>query len=247
MRWLVLLLVLVVWGCSSDSHEDQAKHWSYEGDTGPEHWAELDPAWEIAAKGQSQSPIDLGEARQGDAGTLEFHYLESGLRVTNTGHSVQITVEAGSWVEIDGQRFELKQFHLHSPSEHTINGEYSAMEVHFVHESDDRRLAVVGFLMDEGPGAPNFDLFLANIPPVGDTRVIPDFRINLAKILPEDKLHKFHYSGSLTTPPCTENVEWVVLRTHASISAEQIGIFRKYYQGNNRPIQPLNGRELVVD
>ena len=79
MRWLVLLLVLVVWGCSSDSHEDQAKHWSYEGDTGPEHWAELDPAWEIAAKGQSQSPIDLGEARQGDAGTLEFHYLESGL------------------------------------------------------------------------------------------------------------------------------------------------------------------------
>jgi len=245
MRWLALLLVLG--GCSNGTQEDTHKHWSYDGDTGPEHWAELDPAWEIAARGQSQSPIDLGEARQGDAGTLEFHYLESAIRITNTGHSIQLNVEPGSWVEIDGKRFHLKQFHLHSPSEHAENGVHSALEVHFVHESDDLNLAVVGFLMDAGPGSANFDIFLASIPAVGETRAIPDFQTDLAKILPEDLEHKYHYTGSLTTPPCTENVEWIVLKTHTSISAEQLATFRKYYQGNNRPLQPLNGRKLMVD
>ncbi len=247
MRWFALLLILVLGACSNDSHKETDKHWSYEGDTGPDHWAELDPAWEIAAKGHSQSPIDLGEATQGDAGNLEFHYLESAIRVTNTGHSVQMTVEPGSWVEIDGKRFHLKQFHLHSPSEHAVNGEYSDIEVHLVHESDDRKLAVVGFLTDAGPSSANFEIFLNNIPAVGETSVIPDFRINIGNILPDDLGHKYHYQGSLTTPPCTENVEWIVLKTHKTISAEQIATFRKYYQGNNRPLQPLHDREVVVD
>jgi len=251
MRWLALLLILALGACSNDSHKDKDKetdkHWSYEGDTGPEHWAELDPDWEIAARGQSQSPIDLGEATLGDAGTLEFNYLESAIRVTNTGHSIQMSVEPGSWVEIDGKRFHLKQFHLHSPSEHTVNGEFSDLEVHCVHESDDLQLAVVGFLMDPGQGSANFDIFLDNIPEVGETRVIPNFRTDIAKILPDDLDHKYHYQGSLTTPPCTENVEWIVLKTHTTISAEQIATFRKYYQGNNRPIQPLNDRKLMVD
>ena len=247
MRWLALLLILVLGACSSDSHKDTEKHWSYSGDTGPEHWAELDPAWEIAAKGQSQSPIDLGEAKQGDAGTLEFHYLESAIRVTNTGHSVQMTVESGSWVEIDGKRFHLKQLHLHSPSEHAVNGVYSDLEFHCVHESDDLKLAVVGFLADAGAASENFGLFLDNVPEVGETHVIPNFRVDLANILPDNLEHNYHYSGSLTTPPCTENVEWIVLKTHKTVSAEQIATFRKYYQGNNRPLQPLNGRELMVD
>jgi carbonic anhydrase len=247
MKWLAPLLLLVLCACSDGKMEESHGDWSYEGDTGPEHWAELDPAWEIAAKGQSQSPIDLGEAKQGNAGTLDFHYLESAIRVTNTGHSVQLTVEQGSWVEIDGKRFHLKQFHLHSPSEHAVNGVYSDIEVHCVHESDDAKLAVVGFLMDAGPGSKNFDIFLANIPAVGETQVIPNFRTDIAKILPEDLNHKYHYQGSLTTPPCTENVEWIVLKSHSTISPEQIAVFRKYYQGNNRPLQPLNDRDLMVD
>lgn len=251
MKWTSLLLVLVLCACSGgtseESHDDAAPHWSYEGDTGPEHWAELDHSWEIAAKGKSQSPIDLGQAVRGDAGNLDFHYGESGIRITNNGHTVVLTVEEGSWMEFDGTRYHLKQFHLHSPSEHAIDGEYSALEVHFVHESDAKELAVVGFLMDEGKPAPKFDIFMDNIPEEGKTVVIPDFSVDLARILPEDPEHKYHYSGSLTTPPCTENVEWFVLKTHVPASAQQIAKFRKYYQGNNRPLQPLNDRELVVD
>ena len=251
MKWTSLLLVLILCACSGgtseESHDDAAPHWSYEGDTGPDHWAELDPSWEIAAAGKSQSPIDLGQAAKGDAGNLGFHYGESSIRITNNGHTVQLTVEEGSWLEYDGTRYHLKQFHLHSPSEHAIDGEYSALEVHFVHESDAKELAVVGFLMDEGDPALSFDLFMDNIPEVGKTIVIPDFRVDLAKILPKDLEHKYHYSGSLTTPPCTENVEWFILKTHVSTSAEQIAKFRKYYQGNNRPLQPLNDRELVED
>lgn len=251
MKWTVLILVLALCACSGDTkqetHSEEAPHWSYEGDTGPEHWAELDHNWEVAAKGKSQSPIDLGGAVQGDAGNLDFHYGESSIRITNNGHTVQLTVEEGSWVEYGGTRFHLKQFHLHSPSEHALNGEHSELEVHFVHESDTGNLAVVGFLMDAGEPAPFFDLFMDNIPGVGETRVLPDHISDLARILPEDPEHKYHYSGSLTTPPCTENVEWFILKTHVQASEKQIAKFRKYYQGNNRPLQPLNDRELVVD
>jgi carbonic anhydrase len=245
MRWLAVLVVLC--GCSNGSQEDTEKHWSYEGDTGPEHWAELDPAWALAAQGQSQSPIDLGEAKQGYAGTLKFHYLTSGIRLFNTGHSIQMNVEPGSWVEIDGNRFHLKQFHLHSPSEHALNGVHSEMEAHCVHKSDDGKLAVVGFLMDAGASSARFDVYLNNIPAVGETRVLPNYQADLAAILPDDLEHNYHYQGSLTTPPCTESVEWIVLKSHKTLSPEQIATFRKYYAGNNRPIQPLNGREVMVD
>jgi carbonic anhydrase len=102
MKWTALILVLALCACSGDTkeetHSEEAPHWSYEGDTGPEHWAELDHNWEVAAKGKSQSPIDLGEAVQGDVGNLDFHYGESSIRITNNGHTVQMTVEEGSWM-----------------------------------------------------------------------------------------------------------------------------------------------------
>ena len=251
MKWTALLLLITLCACSGGTqeaeHAEAHPQWSYEGDTGPEHWAELDHSWEIAAKGKSQSPIDLGEAEPGDAGTLTFNYLESGFRITNNAHTVQVPVESGSWVEIDGKRYHHKQFHLHSPSEHAIDGEHSELEIHCVHEGENKELAVVGFLMDAGPASPNFDIFMDNIPTEGETRVIPDFRMNLSRMLPEDTDHKYHYSGSLTTPPCTENVEWIILKSHATASEAQIAKVRKYYQGNNRPIQPLNGRQVMVD
>lgn len=244
------LLVLVLGACvapDGEHGEHGEQHWSYEGETGPEHWAELDPRWELASRGRQQSPVDLGVAHRGAPESVEFHYLVSGIRIENTGHSVQMNVEPGSWVELHGERYHLKQIHIHSPSERTVDGEHFAMEAHFVHESDDGQLAVVGFLMDAGPASPNFDIFLDNIPGVGEKRVLEGFRTDLARILPDDLQHKYLYTGSLTTPPCTENVEWIVLKSHSTISAEQLAAYREHYFGNNRPIQPLNEREITVD
>jgi carbonic anhydrase len=243
MRWIALLVLACACGCGK--HEEP--HWSYDGETGPDNWAKLNPEWEIASKGKRQSPIDLGGAKLGKAINLEFHYGKSRLRLVNNGHTIRVNVEKGHWFAVGGKRYNLVQFHFHSPSEHTIKGEYFAMEVHLVHRSADDRLAVIGFLVDEGPASASFHRFFEDVPPVGETREIPDFVADLTRILPKDVEHKFHYSGSLTTPPCTEDVEWYILKTHLTLSASQIAKYRKFYSGNNRPLQPLHGRTVEVD
>jgi len=247
MRWITLL-VLVLWGaCGKDAHEAEEPHWGYEGESGPEHWAELDPRWAIASKGKRQSPIELGVAKPGNAGKLEFHYGKSRLRLVNNGHTIRVNVEKGSWFSAGGKRYDLVQFHFHSPSEHTVRNEYFAMEVHCVHRNAEGELAVVGFLADAGAKSPNFDKFFEDVPPAGETRTIPDFVADLSRILPEDLEHNYHYSGSLTTPPCTEGVEWYILKTHKTLSPQQLALYRKHYSGNNRPLQPLYGRTVEVD
>ncbi len=241
----IALIVLLAGACGKQEHGKP--HWSYEGDTGPEHWAELNPEWAIAAKGRRQSPIELGVAKPGKAGDLQFHYGKSRLRIVNDGHTIRVNVEKGHWFSVGGKRYDLVQFHFHSPSEHTVNGKYFAMEAHCVHRSADGEFAVVGFLIEEGGESPNFNLFFENVPPAGETREIPDFVADLSRVLPEDLEHNYHYSGSLTTPPCTEGVEWYILKTHKTLSKEQVAKYRKYYAGNNRPLQPLHGRVVEVD
>jgi len=121
------------------------------------------------------------------------------------------------------------------------------MEVHCVHQDGEGRLAVVGFLVDAGKAAPNFGKVFEYAPEVGRKAIVPGLRVDLSRILPDDLTHFYHYSGSLTTPPCTEGVEWIVMRTHRTASAEQIETFRRHYLGNNRPVQPLNGRVITVE
>ena len=192
-----------------------------------------------------QSPVDLGSAKRGQGWNLIFHYKLSSVEIFNTGHSFQVNVDPGSWISYHGKRYDLVQFHFHSPSEHTFDGMHGELEVHCVHRGKDGQYAVVGFVMDAGEPAPNFDLMFDYMPEVGKKRKVPDTKLKLDWILPEDREHFWHYSGSLTTPPYTENVEWVILKTHLTASAEQIAHYREFYSGTNRPVQPLNDR--VID
>jgi carbonic anhydrase len=227
---------------------EQAPHWSYEGEEGPEHWGEIADLYRMCSEGMNQSPIDLTVDVHAGLPELVFDYHSSNLREINTGHSIQQNVQPGSFLTITGRdaRYQLKQFHFHSPSEHKINGRSYAMELHFVHVSDDGALAVVGVVIDEGEEHPVLNQLWSWMPEnAGDTSE-QAIGIEETNLLPPTREY-FAYSGSLTTPPCSEGVVWVVLKTPIEASAEQIARFKERVgPATNRPVQPHNAR-LILD
>lgn len=228
--------------------EKDAPHWTYEGEEGPEHWGELANEFNACAEGMSQSPVNLVANVHADLPLLEFDYYSSPLREVNNGHTIQQNVQPGSYLKLAdrGISAELKQFHFHSPSEHQVNGKSYAMELHFVHVTDDGSLVVVGVLMDEGEEHPVLKKLWSFIPKnAGDTSE-EAIGIEETNLLPATQDY-FSYGGSLTTPPCSEGVKWFVLKTPIEASAEQIAIFKENVgEANNRPIQPHNAR-IIVD
>jgi len=220
-------------------------HWDYEGEMGPEYWGELVAEFDMCAKGRNQSPIDLMADIHADLEELVFQYANPGhLEEVNTGHAIQENVKPGNFLVFYGDRYELKQFHFHSPSEHTVAGESFPMEVHLVHQNAAGDHAVVGLLFQVG----EFNKYLDQLPsfrvargedPHGDPVDYNEFIGN--------RTDYFVYNGSLTTPPCSEGVQWIVLKEPIIASPEQI---QHYYKllgfDNNRPIQPHNSR-LVLD
>jgi len=227
--------------------EKSSPHWSYEGDTGPEHWGELSPDFLMCSEGWNQSPIDLVNDVDADTPELQFEYYSSKLNETNNGHSIQQNMEPGSFLRIPERNLvtELKQFHFHSPSEHTIEGKSFAMEIHFVHADKDGKLTVVGILVDEGEEHPVLNQLWAFMPEnPGETSQEP-IGIEETDLLPPTREY-YAYSGSLTTPPCTEGVKWLVLKTTVQASAEQIATFKsKVGPATNRPVQPINARVIL--
>jgi carbonic anhydrase len=223
-------------------------HWSYEGDSGPEHWGELSPDYLMCSEGWNQSPINLVDDVRANLPELEFEYYSADINEINNGHSIQQNIKPGSFMRIPerGVEFELKQFHFHSPSEHTIDGKSFAMEVHFVHSDKEGRLAVVSVLIEEGEEHPVLKQLWAFMPEnPGETRQEP-IGIEETELLPPTRKY-YAYSGSLTTPPCTEGVKWIVLKTPTHASAEQIETFKKRVgPATNRPVQPLNAR-IILD
>ncbi len=232
-------------GCSAAALAETADNgqdpWSYAGETGPERWSEIDHAYAACRAGRAQSPIDL-EGPAAPAHAPEFHWNHVALeRERDNGHTVQVTTEHAGWIDLDGARYDLAQFHFHHPSEHAIEGERHPLEVHFVHVSATGRLAVIGVMLDEGPEnaalAPLWRAFTA----AHDHDVAGV--VTLDALLPEDH-SAWRYDGSLTTPPCSEGVSWVVMRTPLQASAEQIEAFAALYRDNARPLQERNGRAL---
>jgi carbonic anhydrase len=221
-------------------------HWSYEGPTGPEHWGSLSPAFALCATGKSQSPIDIRDATSVDLPNLVFHYAPTPVEIVNNGHTVQVNYAAGSYVEVDGVRYDLVQFHFHAPSEHTIAGRFAAAEMHLVHKSATGALAVVGVLLEEGEHNARFDPVWNNLPgkPGAAQRFAAE--IDADDLLPADP-RTYRYMGSLTTPPGTEDVHWNLMVEPVRLSKAQIAAFTKVYRGNNRPIQALNGRKVLQD
>lgn len=225
-----------------------APHWSYEGKDGPEHWGELADEYIMCSRGRNQSPIDLSQSVAADLPELEFeYYSQSMVNEVNNGHTIQQTIKPGSFLKIPSRNLsvELKQFHFHSPSEHTINGESFAMEMHFVHADETGSLAVVGVMIKEGEEHPVLSKLWSFMPVnPGETRVEP-IGIEETNLLPPTRDY-FSYGGSLTTPPCSEGVKWLVLKTPIEASAEQIAVFKvRVGEFTNRPVQPHNARVII--
>ena len=233
-------------GCGTDSSAHDAVHWSYTGDGEPAHWGDLSPEYAVAKEGKRQSPIDLTGAQAAtEPGELEFVYVPGSLNLVNNGHTIQQNCDAGSVLKVGEASYDLLQFHFHSASEHTVDGHRFALEMHLVHANEAGELAVVGVLFDEGDSNEFLAGFFGELPAKeGATTVNPATSLNPIDVLPEDRSH-FVYDGSLTTPPCSEGVHWFVMSNAVSISSGQLAQFHELYEGNFRPVQPLNGRDLL--
>lgn len=223
-------------------------HWGYSGDAGPEYWGALSPDYALCAAGSAQSPIDIRAASALDLVDIEFQYSESANKIFNNGHTIQVNVDPGSAIVYNGIRYDLLQFHFHAPSEHTIDGMPAPLEIHFVHQDlNSGNLAVVGILLTEGESdnaayAGVFD----HLPAQAGEPEARGERLSLAALLPEARSY-YTYQGSLTTPPCSEIVRWLLLDKPVELSARQIAAFTAIYDGNARPTQPLGARDLLQD
>lgn len=228
---------------AKQQHEPAVK-WGYQGQDGPKYWGRLDESYRVADTGRRQSPINIDSANAvvEDLPRLIFDYQREQIRSHNNGHTIQHDGEPGSFVYVADQRFALEQFHVHVPSEHTIDGKQFDMELHFVHKSDAGQVAVVAVLVHAAPGG-ELQVPLYTLPNREGETVAYSGRRNPADFLPKRRDY-FFYEGSFTTPPCTEGVKWVVMKQPLVASPERIARFREILQRNNRPIQPLNDRLL---
>lgn len=226
-------------------------HWSYEGETSPEHWAELDELFAPCEVGKTQSPVNIEHTKVQENAKLkpiEVHYKPSKVSLVNNGHTIQADLQnADNHIVVEGKTYTLKQFHFHLPSEHEVDGQHTDMELHFVNKSDDGKTAVLGILIKQGTENAELNKLWSHIPTEASEEAVEiseDFDMN--KLLPQD-LHSFRYQGSLTTPPCTEGVQWIVLEQTVPWSKKQIDTFKAIFAHDNRPVQPLGDRKVEVD
>lgn len=242
MKTTIALTSAITLACSLASVPSFAAkdaHWGYEGNTGPSHWAELSDANFACAKGKNQSPINIERAISAKINDLKTHYKSGVEQVINNGHTIQANYRAGSSIEVDGHSYALKQFHFHTPSENMVDGKQYPLEMHAVHLDNDGNIAVVGVLFEEGSTNPQLAEVLAN---VDKGQALND--LDVRSLLPKKADH-YRFNGSLTTPPCTEGVKWLVMKQHATLDKQQIAAFNSAMQHNNRPIQQLNARVVV--
>jgi len=218
-------------------------HWGYQGAGAPYYWGDLKEEFATCKSGRHQSPIDISAAVITSLPDIQIHYNDTAFNVVNNGHAIQVNYQKGSYILVAGKRYNLLQFHFHSPSEHTIGGKRYDMVAHLVHQAGDGQLAVIALMMKQGRANPLIEALWAQLPKTGDTNTIADKAVNVRALLPHDKSY-FNYSGSLTTPPCSEDVNWMVLTAPVEVSADQIARFRQVVPYDARPVQAINGRTL---
>ena len=245
-----VLAAVVFAGCGGDNGQETEKPapFGYSGKDGPSHWGSLDPSYGLCSEGRKQSPIDLTHAQPSALPRIHFAYEPAEVEVENNGHSLEVVYPPGSSIQLDGTEYELKQFHYHAPSEHEVNGHSLPMEFHFVNESDDGAVAVIGVLVEKGQPNPAVSKLVRALPKEEGETLPVSGELNPLDLLPPDPVSaaRWSYEGSFTTPPCTEGVRWSVFKRPIELSAPQIAAFIGVYDHNNRPVQPLNGRELLV-
>ena len=220
--------------------------WTYDGATGPENWGTLDPAYEKCATGMMQSPIDLADSNSRGDVSVFTSYKPGALTLLNNGHTVQANFDAGSMMTSGTKQFNLIQVHFHTPSEEVMHGRQYPMVAHFVHASDEGELAVLGVMFHVGDANPELDKIIAAAPAQKrDARTTQNMMLDPNGMLPDD-LDVYRFQGSLTTPPCSEGVNWHVAKDTVSMSAQQLSALNGIMGDNARPVQPLNGRLLVA-
>lgn len=246
MRTILFSSLLIVLSSSGFVQADSGKpHWAYTGQEGPEHWGELDASYAACATGKNQSPINLTNFVEAELPSLGFNYASKSTEILNNGHTVQVKFASSSTLMVDGRPFELKQVHFHSPSENVINGESCGLEAHFVHADPEGNLAVVAVMFDEGMENAELTKLWAEMPEkAGDKHPLTS-KIGGEALMPASRDY-YRYTGSLTTPPCTEGVIWLVLKEELTASKDQIARFANVlHHPNNRPIQPTNARVVM--
>jgi carbonic anhydrase len=224
---------------------DHAPHWTYEGKEGPEKWGDLEKGFTGCKLGKEQSPIDIDSKKATTAKLpkIEFDYKPVPLAVVNNGHTIQVNYDKGSTIKVGKDTYELLQYHFHTPSEEKMDGKPSEMVAHLVHKNAQGNLAVVAVLFDKGKENAALKPVFAAMPAKEGEKKDPAVKVNAADLLPANAGY-YTFKGSLTTPPCSEGVRWLVLKTPVTLSAEQADAFRKIIPMNARPVQPLNGRKV---
>ncbi len=233
-------------------------HWGYEANDGPDAWGSMDPAWLLCADGREQSPIDLANATKFELRRVEIDTpsgqevevlnQEGVIGALDNGHTIQINSKTGETMTVGDKTYALVQFHFHAPSEHTVGGEHYPMEMHLVHQAEDGALAVAGVFVEEGAENPGIAPLWAQLPEGRGTEATVRVPAEFAdRIFSGDATGVYQYSGSLTTPPCSEGVQWYIRRTPTQFSKDQIATFTAVYDHNNRPVQALNERSLYLD
>lgn len=245
---LAILLAIPLWVSASEAPEKQGEpEWSYSGVTGPLHWGDLSPEYSTCQQGKNQSPININRSFDARLPSIKFDYsMLIPENIVNNGHSIQVNIRNGGLIKLDGKDFFLKQFHFHSPSENMIDSLSYPLEAHFVHASKDNELAVVSLLYQPGVANPALDVLINNLPMnVGESKRLGAKDVQLFE-RSKKVIDYFRFNGSLTTPPCTEGVRWIVVKSTPTISLRQLTAFHQALKRpNNRPIQPLNARMIV--
>lgn len=232
--------------CMGSSMAFADVHWGYAPKDGPNQWASLDQKYQACA-GYNQSPINISQTVSAQLPALEFNYNSHATSMIHNGHTVQIDFADGAFLNLDGQRFALKQFHLHTPSENVIRGQSYPMELHLVHASDQGELAVVAMMFEQGAENSKLQQLWQLMPRVAGEKVNLNNNLQASQLLPTQQSY-YRFNGSLTTPPCTEGVRWIIFKDVHQASAAQIQAFAERMGGhsNNRPIQATNAR-LVLE
>ena len=221
-------------------------HWSYAGANGPQAWGQLKPDFNLCAIGKRQSPINIEESAtlRGPAEAIQFDLSPSSGSVLNNGHTIQVDVVGDNAITVRGSSFKLLQFHFHHPSEERVNFQSFAMVAHLVHRNVEGQLAVVAVLLEPGAVNPLINKVWTYMPlDAGDRVRMPTGSVLMAELLPKDQRY-YQFMGSLTTPPCSEGVLWMVLKQPVTISREQLRLFGQLFPNNARPVQPVNGRAV---
>ncbi|WP_307723553.1 carbonic anhydrase [Massilia sp. Mn16-1_5] len=218
-----------------------SNHWDYDGEFGPENWGKINPAWAQCGKGNRQSPIDIRDGMKVNLDEIDFDYRPSRFSEIDNGHTVQVNLAGGNAINVGNERYELVQFHFHRPSEEKINGKGTEMVVHLVHRGAKGQLAVVAVLLERGKPNEAIQTVWNNIPLEKGQLGTPGVELDPLELLPNRREY-YTYMGSMTTPPCTENVLWMVMKQPMTASPAQMALFSRLYPLNARPLQDGGGR-----